>query len=92
MTPQTEAGSQGLAVVDIPSGTVIPDFIIQALDMWENPTRPCPEMPFDLIIRSTALEFTEATVHFEPIANITGICQILVMPTSRPAWHYKLDY
>ena len=66
------AEGQELPAISLPSTSTLPDFEIQALDQWENPTQPCPEMPFDLVIRSAGLEPEETTVHFDPIARIKG--------------------
>lgn len=65
-------GGEQMPTLNTASGSVIPGFAIQALDQWENPTQPCPEMPFDLSIVSDKLEPEESTIHFDPIATVKG--------------------
>ena len=77
---QEDVSEEGMAqeghelVASFPSGSTIPDFQVQSLDMWGNPTStPCPDMPFHLIIRSTALEPAESDHQFAPFATVKGL-------------------
>lgn len=53
----------------------VPAFAVTAMDQWGNPTQPCPEMPFNLVVTSEALEPSSSSFPFEPSATVTGAVQ-----------------
>lgn len=71
---QEEQGGerQCTGLVSVPCGAALPDFEVQAVDMWENPTVPCAEMPYALTIESAALKPQCASFDFAPCAAVQG--------------------
>lgn len=72
MSFQVSDGDVSESTAVVMSGTEFPSFTVQARDQWENPTAPCAEMPFNLVVESEALDPTENTFPFGPLANVTG--------------------
>jgi hypothetical protein len=72
---EEEIGGQGgdvLLTARVASNSEVATFVVQAMDQWENPTHSLPEMPYELQVFSEALEPSEASFPFEPLATVTG--------------------
>lgn len=65
-------GDDGMAAAKIATASTLPDFQVVALDQWENPTGPCPEMSFELVVASEALAPPKKSFQFQPQALVTG--------------------
>jgi len=67
-----EQGSDVVLTARVASNSEVATFAVQAMDQWENPTHSIPEMPYELQVFSEALEPSEASFPFEPLATVTG--------------------
>lgn len=67
-------GQEGEVVMTamVASSSQVESFTVQTLDQWENPTHPVAEMPYELQVYSNALEPSEASFPFQPVATVTG--------------------
>lgn len=72
LNPMQASQAEFAGTLALPSGGEVPDFRVEALDTWENPTAPCSEMPFCLNLESSALDPTRSSFDFSPSALVTG--------------------
>ena len=70
---QPQGPASGLTAM-LAGGAPLPDVQVQVLDQWGNPTHPIPDMPYQLMVTSPALEPHEQHFKFLPtgITTVTG--------------------